>query len=114
MDTKRCFANLARPKHPFYQELLEQSFSALQARKYQVNTKRDPLEICGPIQFTSLMHKYQNAQGTLVLDMDVFASSDQYLSPTERSVIKHQFHGHLGWQLEIEAKHLKLNSGRHS
>lgn len=104
------WALLARPKHSLFKELLDQCFSALHARDFEVQTMRDVLEICGPIQFTKVMHQYQNSPRTLLLDMDVFASTEQYLPPTERSVIKHQFHGHLGWQLALEAKHLKLNS----
>jgi len=106
------WALLARPKHPLFKALLDQSFSALQERRFEVEALRDILEICGPIRFTSVMQNYQNEPGTLLLDMDVFASSEQYLPPTEKSVIKHQFHGHLGWQLALGARQLKLNSAR--
>jgi len=93
---------LSAPGFPLFKEALERCFENMRANNFQFHFEQDNLTQVGPLMFTDLAQKYQNRKDVLILDKDYFGVWDKTFPATERSVVKHLFHGYEGWKLQLE------------
>ena len=100
---------LASPGNPLFKEALDRSFRKLRAANFEPKKRIDILHLSGPLLFTSVVNDFQNASNHLILDADYFATDSAKNFPkTKRSVIKHQFDGHHGWEWNVLLPHVNL------
>lgn len=93
---------LSAPRVPLFKEALDLSFQKMRARNFQFQEERDNLTTVGPFMFTSVVEQHLPSKDILILDMDYFGVYEKYLAVTDRTVVKHLFHGYEGWKLELE------------
>ena len=99
---------LSAPRVPLFKEALDLSFKKMRARNFQIEEEQKTLTVAGPLLFTSVVEKYLPSGDILTLDMDYFGVDEKYMSVTDRTVVKHLFHGYEGWKRELQHPHLRF------
>ena len=99
---------LAAPKVSLFKEALDASFSRLRKANFTFQSVESVYETTGPVSFSAIVEKHLPSDKILLLDMDYFAVYDKYLNVTDRTVVKHLFHGYEGWKCEIDCPQLRF------
>ncbi|WP_420421676.1 glycosyltransferase family 32 protein [Simkania sp.] len=99
---------LSQPRVSLFKEALDLSFQKMRANNFEIHDERDTLTSAGPLTFTSVVEKHLPSKEILILDMDYFGVWENYLTVTDRTVVKHLFHGYEGWKLQLEHPQLKF------
>jgi len=99
---------LSSPGYSLFKEALDVSFKKLRENDFNIRSVKDTLTMAGPLTFTELVRKYMERSEVLILDMDYFGSCRKNYPVTERSVVRHLFHGFEGWRRELDFPHLKF------
>lgn len=100
---------LSKPKHPLFKKMLDTSMKRLRAVNFTVSELEELMYITGPYLFTEVVEEYRQDPHLLILDMDYFAS-DNMIEPSERALVRHQFHGQQGWCLQTNNSGIQLFS----
>ncbi|WP_420421674.1 glycosyltransferase family 32 protein [Simkania sp.] len=99
---------LAAPKVSLFKEMLDESFTRMRKTNFTFPSVESVYQTTGPKAFNSIVEYHLPSQQILALDMDYFGVCDKYLNVTDRTVVKHLFHGYEGWKYEIDCPQLKF------
>jgi mannosyltransferase OCH1-like enzyme len=93
---------LSSSQTPLFKEALDEAFRRLEKNHFRFEKMADIYQTTGPHMFTEIVKKHLHDPTLLFLDMDYFGAWERSISLTERSVIRHLFHGYTRWKQELE------------
>jgi len=93
---------LATPGFSLFKNALDEAFKRLRENSFRFQRMNDIYQTTGPRMFTQIVQEHLPCPEILTLDMDYFGTWEGRISITERSVVRHLFHGYNRWKQELE------------